>query len=369
MDHGKPQMTIIGKDKSQLDTPALWVDLDLMEGNVRFLARYFREAGVSWRPHTKGIKVPAIAHMLLDAGAIGVTCAKLSEAEVIAAAGIRDILIANQVVGETKVTRLVNLRRRVDVMVAVDSLENAEEISKAAVNAGVAVRVLIEVNTGMNRCGLEPGAVVVDFAKKVVALPGIDLAGLMAWEGHVVGIRDSDEKRRRCQEAVGALVRSVEMCRAAGFKAPIVSCGGSGTYKITSHIPGVTEIQAGGAVFTDLAYQSYGVGLDCSLFILATVVSRPTPTRAVVDAGRKAMNGEAAMPGVKSVAGARLVSLNAEHGVLELDGPHVPLKVGDKIDFIVGYGDNTVFLHERLFGVRDEKVEVAWDVQGRGKLT
>jgi D-serine deaminase-like pyridoxal phosphate-dependent protein len=130
-------MSIVGQEKWQLDTPALWVDLDLMEANIQTLARFFREAGVAWRPHTKGIKVPAIAHMALDAGAIGVTCAKLSEAEVLAATGVKDILIANQVVGAGKVARLVSLRRHADVMVAVDSLENVQEISQTAARAGV----------------------------------------------------------------------------------------------------------------------------------------------------------------------------------------------------------------------------------------
>ena len=362
-------MSIVGQEKWQLDTPALWVDLDLMESNIQTLAQFFKGAGVAWRPHTKGIKVPAIAHMALDAGAIGVTCAKLSEAEVLAAAGVKDILIANQVVGASKVARLVSLRRHADVMVAVDSLENVQNISQIAVRAGVVVRVLIEVNTGMNRCGLEPGAPVVEFARQIAALPGIDLAGLMGWEGHVAALKDAEEKQRRCREAVGLLLRSADMCRAAGFRISIVSGGGSGTYQITARMPGMTEIQAGGAIFTDVTYRSWGVDLDCSLFVLATVVSRPTPTRAVIDAGRKAMGGESTMPQVKAVAGARLVKMNAEHGILELDGARIPLKVGDKIDLVVGYGDNTVFLHDHLFGVRNGKIETAWAIQGRGKLS
>lgn len=359
---------IIGKDKSSIPTPALWVDLDLMEQNIARLSRFFREARVAWRPHIKGIKVPAIAHMLLEAGAIGVTCAKLGEAEVMAAAGIRDILVANEIVGAEKVTRLVNLRRHADVMVAVDSLGNAQEISNAASALGVHVRVLIEVNSGMNRCGVEPGQPVVDVAMKVAKLPGIDLAGLMGWEGHVVPIADPAEKKRCCEEAVGSLIRSAEMCRRSGLKMPIVSCGGSGTYWITALIPGVTEIQAGGAVFCDLAYRRWGVNLDCSLFVRATVISRPSESRAVADAGRKAMNGEMIMPEARGMKGVRLAKLNAEHGLLELEGSQVPLRIGDQIDFIVGYGDNTVFLHDQLFGVRSGKVEVVWDITARGKL-
>ena len=352
-----------------METPALWVDLDLMEKNIHSLADYFRKAGVSWRPHTKGIKVPAIAHMLLDAGAIGVTCAKLGEAEVMAAAGIKSILIANQIVGETKTRRLAHLRRRADVMVAVDSLVNIRQISAAASDAGVTVGVLIEVNAGMDRSGLEPGEPVVEFAREVIALPGIRLAGLISWEGHVVSIQDPQEKRQRCEESVRSTLQSAELCRAAGFSVPIVSCGGSGTYKITSHIPGVTEIQAGGAVFTDLTYLSYGVNLPCSLFLLTTVVSRPADDRAIVDAGRKTMNYAGTLSQPRQTAGARLVRLNAEHGILDLIGANVSPEVGDKIDLIVGYGDTTMHLHDHLYGVRHNRVEVVWDVQGRGKLT
>ena len=359
----------IGMDKSSLDTPVLWVDLDSMERNIAHLSELFRQAGVAWRPHIKGIKVPAIAHQLLNAGAIGVTCAKLSEAQVMAAAGIRDILVANQVVGPMKVTRLANLRQDADVMVAVDSLENVREISQVASSLGVRIRVLIEVNLGMNRCGVEPGQPAVDLATRVAELPGVQVAGVMAWEGHVRPIADPEEKKRACHKAVGSLVRSVEMIRAAGLEAPIVSCGGSGTHRITSHIPGVTEIQAGGAVFSDVAYRSWGVETECSLFVLATVVSRPTAYRAVVDAGFKAMNGWTAMPELRSIQEACLTVLDAEHGIMELESPDVPLQVGDKIDFIIGYGDTTIYLHDQLFGLRNDRLETVWDIQARGKLT
>jgi D-serine deaminase-like pyridoxal phosphate-dependent protein len=203
----------------------------------------------------------------------------------------------------------------------------------------------------------------------VVALPGIDLAGVMAWEGHAVAIGDAGEKNRVVYEAVGSLVHSAEMCRKAGLEMQIVSCGGSGTYTITARIPGVTEIQAGGAVFTDVAYRTWGVDLEPSLFVLATVTSRPAPTRAIVDAGRKAMNGDVAMPEPRNWKELRLTGLHAEHGLLELQSPNVPLRVGDKVDFVVGYGDNTVFLHDILYGVRNDKVESVWTIQARGRLT
>ena len=359
----------VGQPKSALDTPVLWVDLDLLEQNIKHLGHYFKKAGVGWRPHTKGIKVPAIAHKLIDAGAIGVTCAKLGEAEVMAAAGIKDILIANQVVGPIKISRLVNLQRHADVMVAIDSLNNAQEISQAATRAEVRVRALIEVNVGMDRCGVQPGAPVVDLATKVAALPGFRLAGVMSWEGHVLGIKDQKEKEIRCKDAVSALVRSAEMCRTSGLEVSIVSCGGSGTYKITSAIGGVTEIQAGGAVFADVAYRIWGVDTPYALFVQATVISHPSATRAIVDAGRKAMSGEVVMPQLWGVEGAQLTALHAEHGILQLAGQEVHLQIGDKVDFVVGYGDSTVFLHNQLWGVRNGTVEIAWDISARGKLT
>ena len=362
---------IIGSNKSKLDTPALWVDLDLMESNIQRLASFFKDAGVEWRPHTKGIKIPAIAHKILEAGAIGVTCAKLSEAVVMASSGVKDILVANQVVGFQKITRLVKLRHWADVIVAVDNWENVKNISHAAADEGVAIGVLIEVNCGIARAGLEPGEPVVEFAKKIVdsSLPGVKLAGLMGWEGHAVAIEDSEEKKRVIHEAVGSLVHSAEMCRDDEIEIPIVSCGGSGTYQITSHISGVTEIQAGGAVFTDVAYRNWGVELDPSLFVQTTVTSRPAPTRAIVDAGRKALDDRAAVPQPRKLKGVNLSSLHAEHGILTLDSADHPLKVGDKFDFIVGYGDNTVYLYDTLYGVRNGEVEAIWPILGRGKLT
>jgi D-serine deaminase-like pyridoxal phosphate-dependent protein len=362
-------MEAVGKTLFELDTPVLWVDLERMEANIRYLAEFFKNAGIAWRPHTKGIKVPAIAHMMLRAGAIGITCAKLSEAEVMAASGIQDILVANQVVGGQKVTRLVNLRRQADVMVAVDDLGNVAEISRAAVEAGVRVRLLVEINSGMNRAGLEPGAGVVEFVSRLAEFPGVQFAGLMAWEGHVVGIADAEEKRRQCEASVGSLVQTAGLCRQAGQQTPIVSCGGSGSYPITAHIPGVTEIQAGGAIFGDVTYRKWGAGTQEALFVLATITSRPTAGRAVVDAGRKCMNGEISMPEVRDPDGVHLVSLSAEHGVLEIDGTAPQLQVGEKLNFVAGYGDFTVFLHDWLVGVRQGRVEAVWEIQGRGKIT
>ena len=187
----------VGRRVEELDTPALLVDLAKFEQNVATMRRVIvREAGVRWRPHTKGIKIPALARKLLDAGASGVTCAKLGEAEVMAAAGITDILIANQVVGSEKMARLAELRRRADPIVAVDSVAHVEALAGAGRSAGAPIRVVVEVNIAMNRAGVEPGEPVVALARELSARPGLRLAGLMGWEGgRLASIADPVEKR------------------------------------------------------------------------------------------------------------------------------------------------------------------------------
>lgn len=361
---------LVGNEISSVDTPVLWVDLDLMENNITSMANHFNQVSISWRPHVKSIKVPAVAHMLLNAGAIGVACAKLGEAEVMAAAGIKDILIANQVASPQKIKRLVALQHHSDVMVAVDNPGNAEEISSQAIHWGVRVRVLIEVNTGMGRCGVEPGKPVLDLARQVVRMPGIELAGVMTWEGgRIAKISDIEEKGRQSRLALEPFVESAQLCREAGIDMPILSCGGSGTYMVSSKVPGVTEMQAGGAVFGSIAYREWGVNLDCALFVTSTVISRSSPNRAVVDAGRKAMNIEVAIPEVINVDGVEIAALHAEHGLLELKDSDSKLAPGDRIDFIVGYGDYTVNLYDRIYAVRRGVIEAIWEITARGKIT
>lgn len=361
-------MSLIGKGFDQLDTPTLWVDLDLLEKNIDTMATFFRQAGVGWRPHTKGIKIPAIAHKLITAGAIGITCSKVSEAEVMVAAGIQDILVANEVVGETKIARLVHLRRHANVMAAVDNLDNALEISRAAVAQGVKIRLLVELDPGMHRCGLIPGPAAVEFACRVAEMPGVEFAGFMAWEGHVVKIEDPLEKKALTERAVGSLVNTAALCRETGLAVPIVSCGGTGSFRVTAHIPGITEVQAGGGIFGDVTYRRWGAGTEPALFILSTVISSTVPGRAIVDAGRKAMNIEYSMPEPVNHPGVVLKGISAEHGILALEPNSAELRVGDRINFIVGYGDLTVFLHDQLVGMRNNTIEVIWDIQGRGKL-
>ncbi len=361
-------MTEIGLHHRELDTPALWVDLDHMERNIAALALNFKRAGVAWRPHTKGIKVPAIVHKMLAAGAQGITCAKLGEAEVMAAAGITDILVANQIVTPEKITRLVNLRAQANVAVAVDDAGNVGAIGAAAMQKGVRVDVLIEVNTGMNRSGTLPGASTLALARHIAATPGVRLRGLMTWEGHTLEHQDAEVKRAGIEASVGQMIDTAAQCRAEGLPIEVLSCGGSGTYQVTSHIPGVTEIQAGGGIFCDMAYQGWGVALEPALFVKSTITSRPSPTRIILDAGFKTLPRGFAQPKPLGVENVTSGVYSAEHCILTLHAPDSGHPVASAIDFIVGYSDATVFVHDVLYGLRAGVVETAWPVLGRGKL-
>lgn len=361
-------MSEVGFHKTEIDTPFLWVDLDVLEQNIAQLAAHFRDANVSWRPHIKGIKTPAIAHMLLHAGAMGVTCAKLGEAEIMAAAGVRDMLIANQVVGERKYVRLANLCRTADVKVAVDSTATLAGLNAAALDKDIQIGLVIELNTGMERAGVQPGETVLTLAKAIADYPGLQLRGLMTWEGHTLGIADRAAKQEAVSHAIGLLRDSTDLCRQAGFSIDIVSCGGSGTFVFSLHEPGVTEIEAGGAVFNDMTYTSWQVPTRQALFVHSVVTSRPTSRRIIVDAGFKTMPGWINTPtpvGIPDVA--EMVS-SAEHGIITLTEDNDSIAVGDRFDFIPGYGDTTVVLHDNLYAIRDDIVEAVWPILARGKL-
>jgi D-serine deaminase-like pyridoxal phosphate-dependent protein len=358
-----------GIRKADVDTPALLLDLETFRRNVARISEACRANHKAWRPHTKGLKVPAIAHAAIASGAIGVTCAKLGEAEVMVAAGISDVLIANQIVGREKLARLAALSRHARITVALDDLVQAAALDEAASAMGAQIGVVIEVDLGIRRAGVTPGPAVPALAQAITRLPHLVFRGLMGWEGHACAILDPAEKEAAVVQAVGMLTASADLVRAANIPVEIVSCGGTGTYRISARQPGVTEIQAGGGLFGDVRYREmFGVeDLEQALTVLATIVSRPTPTRLVCDAGKKAMS-EAVTPTPKGLPGVKSVALSAEHVVVEFETPNDAMRIGQKLEFIVGYEDTTVNLHDLLFGMRADVVEVVWPIAGRGKI-
>jgi D-serine deaminase-like pyridoxal phosphate-dependent protein len=361
----------VGGPATDLDTPALLLDLDILQSNIDRMMGTFREHGIGWRPHTKAIKIPALAHKLLAAGAHGVTVAKLSEAEIMAQAGIPDILITGPVVGAKKCARLANLSKQARPIAVVDCVDHVDMLDKAGKEYGVKIRTVIEVDLGMHRCGVEPGEPAVALAKEINSRAGLQFEGLMAWEGHALRIKDIDEKRSTVAEAVNKLVDTARAIRAAGIPVNIVSCGGTGTYPLSAAagVNGVTEIEAGGGIYGDLVYsRSFGIDHPMAMTVIATVISRPTPTRIITDAGFKTLSNQGASPEPRDIKNVDAVRLSAEHGTMELSEPNTDVKVGDKVYWRVGYTDATVILHETMYGVRNGIVEVEWPIVGRGKL-
>ena len=360
--------SIVGKPISELDTPALLVDLDILEANIAQMASDIKERGASWRPHSKANKSPVIGHRELRAGAIGITCAKLGEAEVLVASGIFDILISNQIVGPIKTRRLAWINRQdgVDVKCCVDSLVNVQEIAAAGREAGVTVRVLIEINSGMERAGVLPQNALA-LAKEIHALEGIELAGLMTWEGHAMAYTDFEERSEVVKRSIALVLDAQEEIEAAGIPIKIVSVGGTGTYLISAAIEGVTEIQAGGGIWGDQMYIDLHANVKPALELIVTVTSRPTPNRVIFDAGRKTVDPSNRAP-IPVGLEIEKIALSAEHGTLILSEESETPAVGDRLHFRIGYSDQIMHLHEALFGVRNGIVEQVIPVAGRGRL-
>jgi D-serine deaminase-like pyridoxal phosphate-dependent protein len=355
---------IIGSPKASLDTPTLCLDVAALERNIARMASFLSDKPAGLRPHAKTHKCPTIAWMQLRAGAIGITCAKLGEAEVMARAGIRDILIANQVVGPTKIARLVQLAATTEVMVAVDNVHNAAQIAEAAAAKGVRQRVLLEVEVGMGRCGVLPGEPALALAQEVARMPGLRLEGIMGYEGHAVMIGDMDERRRVAEGAMAQLVATHATLLAHGLPCGIVSGGGSGTHAITGCYPGITEIQAGSYATMDAKYHEVGIPFEYALTIQAQVISVHGDT-AVIDAGMKTMTHEFGMPLVIRPEGWALTKLSEEHGTLERKGG-APLRPGDLVELVPSHGCTTINLHDAYFVTRDNVVEAVWPIAARG---
>jgi len=354
--------------KSDIDTPALLIDLDAMERNIAKMAKYFRGVKAKLRPHAKTHKTPIIAHKQIQAGARGITCAKLGEAEVMVAAGIRDILIANQVVGRQKIERLMRLAKHSDVVVAVDDPRNARDLSEAALRVGTKLNILIEVNVGMDRCGVEPGKPTLVLARNVLKLPGLRFRGVMGYEGHTVFMEPFEKRREECTKAMKLLIGTRDTLEDAGIGVEIVSAGGTGTYNISGEYPGVTEIQAGSYVLLDSKYKTIVPEFECALTVLTTVISKPTSDRAIVDMGMKAVTSEFGVPQPKGVKGVELIRLSEEHGKLQLKNPSTSINVCDKLEFVPTHCCTTINLHDRFYGVRGDRLEAIWGISGRGKF-
>lgn len=357
-------MSIVSK--WQLDTPALCLDAGALERNIARMAAFLADKPARLRPHAKTHKCPTIAWMQMRAGAIGITCAKVGEAEAMVRAGIPDVLIANEVVGDDKIARLMNLAAMADMMVAVDDLGNARALSEAATARGVTLRFLIEVDVGMGRCGVAPGEETLNLARQASTLPGLRFAGLMGYEGHAVMVPDWAERTRAAHKSMAQLIATRDLLASNGLPVGIVSGGGTGTYAITGVYEGVTEIQAGSYATMDAKYRSVGLDFEEALSVVARVISVRGDT-AIIDAGMKTVTHEFGLPELSRPAGWRLARLSEEHGTLVREGGE-PLQRGDRVEMIPSHGCTTINLHDAYHVIRDGRFEGLWPIAARGAV-
>jgi D-serine deaminase-like pyridoxal phosphate-dependent protein len=357
-----------GMNKWDVETPALLVDVDALERNILRMSEYFAGVDAVLRPHVKTHKSPIIAHKQIKAGAVGITCAKLGEAEVMVQAGIREVLIANQIVGESKIRRLINLARQSHLIVAVDHPVHVSMLSQAASVAGIQLDVLVEVDVGMGRCGVQPGSPSEDLTQFILKSSGLRFRGLMGYEGHAVIEPDPILRKQKAINAMDILLETKALLLQASIPVDIVSCGGSATYDIVSTIPGISEVQAGSYATMDSTYHNIRPEFECAITLLTTVISRPDTQKAILDCGRKSLSQDMGMSQVVGVEGARLVRLSEEHGSLQLDDLQKDLSIGDKVEIIPSHGCTTINLHDHFFIIRENCVEDIWEIEGRGKF-
>lgn len=360
---------------SDLDTPSVLIDLDVMERNLARMATYCRDHHLALRPHTKTHKVPELAHRQVRLGACGVTVAKVGEAEVMAAAGLTDILVAYPVVGPIKTERLVRVARRARVTVGVDSLEAAQGISQAAAAGGVSIGLLLEINTGYNRCGVDIGPGAVELARKIAALPGTHFRGVMVYPGYFLA--DQEKHSEMLAAEIQHLKEIVGLFQSAGVAIEVFSGGSTPSAYFTEKLPGVNEIRPGTYIYNDM--NTVGTGActleDCAATALVTVVSTAVENRAMVDGGSKTFSSDLSRTGVAGGYGrvvedpaAVLARFNEEHGHLDIGRSTKKYRVGERLRVIPNHVCTMINMHDEVYGVRGDTVEVTWKVEGRGKL-
>jgi len=366
---------MIGSPVSEVDTPALLIDLDALERNIGRMQARIKGAKAYLRPHSKTHKSTTIANMQIAAGAVGVCWKKVSEAEIMVDGGVRDVCISNEVVGKAKVERVAALAHRAKVSVCVDDVDNVAALAAAAARFGATVHVLVELNVGANRCGVETPADVVALAQVIRDSAALRFAGIQAYQGAAQHLRGYEERRAAIEGAVGKVAQALAALERNGLACEVVAGAGTGSFEFEI-ISGVyTELQVGSYVFMDADYGRNNdrdgkpvSDFENALFILTTVMSSPVPRRAIVDAGLKALSVDSGMPRVVGHDDVSYARASDEHGRLDIAGESRPFKVGDKIRLVPGHCDPTVNLHDWFVCIRNSRVESLWPVSARGAV-
>ena len=352
---------------SDIATPALVLDRAALDRNIARMAAFFASGSCRLRPHFKAHKTPEIAKRQLAAGSCsGLTCATVGEAE-IAAGFCDDVLLANEIVAPEKCARVAALARRVRLTTAIDSLAGLDALSRAAREGGASIGVLVDLNVGQGRCGVEPGEAALTLARQAAHSSGITLRGVMGYEGHLQPVRDRAERESRTRQAMQGLVRTADQLRDAGLPCEIVSAGGTGTYDISGRVDGISEIQAGSYALMDTDYSGVGVPFEPAFWVLGTVVSRPARDRCVADCGHKSLTKDHGVPVVRGIDCATVTSLNDEHATISLP-PESTVTIGDRVALLPSHVDPTINLHDVFYVVEGQAVVDIWPIAARGYI-
>ncbi|OQD93189.1 hypothetical protein PENSOL_c034G11467 [Penicillium solitum] len=361
----------VGDRVDTLDTPSMIADLDLVEANIKKLMDKLLPTGLDIRPHLKTTKSAILADKMVKAGAKGGCVAKVSEAEVIAAAGFDDLFITCEIIGPAKVQRLVELyRKHRKIRIVVDSEAGATAIDEALAKAGIdgPISVLIDLDVGLHRTGLLPGDPAMTLAKHVQGLKHLKLIGLHGYEGHLQHLHDKEDRKSQCLQSMGTLTNTADVLRKAGFNIEVVTTGGTGTAEFCATVPGVTELQPGSFIFMDTDYRNaVGTFYSNSLTILSTVLSKQGPRSVTIDSGLKSLTTDSGLAECKDPRYTYGV-LGDEHGSLSWEEGTPALSVGDRVEMVPSHIDPTVNLHDFYYAYRGGVIEEIWPVDSRGKV-
>jgi D-serine deaminase-like pyridoxal phosphate-dependent protein len=359
----------------ELSTPVLTIDLDILERNLDRMAKLCRRDGIQLRPHTKTHKTPEVARMQLERGAIGVTVAKVGEAEVFADAGFDNFLVAYPILGAEKLRRLAHLAREHKILVSLDSDVAAEELSRSVSAQQAIIGVLVEFDSGAQRCGLTPGAACVELARKIEKMAGLEFRGLMTHFGNVWG--SVEERRAETERVADKVAAALDAFREERMPVEIVSGGSTPSAQLTHTIAGITEVRPGTYVYCDLNTYYQGVcGLeDCAARVITTVVSTAVSGRAIIDAGSKTLCSDTLSSGSKSGYGyimeapdVPIIKLNEEHGFLDITKSAKKFQVGDVLTVIPNHVCASINMHDTVVTLRQGEAVGSWRVAARGRV-
>ncbi|MCW5821390.1 MAG: DSD1 family PLP-dependent enzyme [Cyanobacteria bacterium TGS_CYA1] len=367
--YSKPE---VGDSIDTVDTPALIIDLDIVDRNIEAMFANFKDKSVTIRPHLKTAKSPVFAKKLIEMGATGICVAKLAEAEVMAQNGVGDILITTEIIGKAKMEKLFDLLRdHPAIRLVVDSKAGVELLASSAkaFQHKEAIMVLIETNVGQNRAGIENPKDVVELANYIKTHSALTFIGVQGYEGHVQLLRDESERKNKSKESMERLGRIVSELKSAGIEVPVVTTGGTGTSPWCAENNFVTEVQPGSFIFMDTAYRNAGQKFEQALHLVATVISKPDAKRAVIDSGYKSLSTDSGAPEVANLAGLTYEPGGDEHGILKSSsGGDVALQIGDRVTITPSHIDTTINLHDFYYCHRNGKIEAILPIANRGKV-